>query len=475
MSSAGTDLRRAVEAFRRGQGVAYLEQLGGAAVERVPGRRWLGSEQGLARFEEARQGGELSDAEAAALAAHVGRAVLELHYERARRAALELSGRSVSYEGETRRVGLLLGQWVHGRGPAQRHALARSLDREFQDHARVLLSARHEADGEAGDVLRRMSAGRHPDAGPEAGNVATAERWLTLTEDLAQESFAFARREFRVEGEDGLETLWSLLGSPLSGLFPRPGRLRRLAAEWEPLGLRRLLRAHVRAAAEHPGLFPGAHVVPLAAPHDIRLSPTSLEFGLASELATADALARAMAQAHASRALPLPLRHAAVGSVARALGQLGVLLFADPLFLRKVRGMSARESQIVARLATAYALLDSRLSAAAVLARGIANGQDLERASAHAARALTGTLPTGWGALLVLRVSPGGPLRAKSLAPGLAYCLRERFDADWFLNPRAADPIRGALARAGEFAVEQWAEELGATLEQGPGRLAELF
>jgi hypothetical protein len=478
MSSAGTDLRRAVEVFRRGQGLAYLEQLAGRPSERVPGRAWLTSEPGFARYEEALQSGELSPTEAACLAAHMGRAALEIHYRRARSAALLLPAQSVNYEGETRPVGTLIAQWAQGRGPAQRHALSRSLDRELQDFARTMISARNQADGYAGELLRGLQTGqplRHPDAGPEGGNAALAERWLGLTEELAQEAFAFARREFRVEETHGLETLWSVLGAGLSGLFPRPGRLRRLAADWEPLGLRRLLRANVRATTEHPGPLPAAHVVMLSGPHDIRLSPSASEYGLASELATADSLARALAHAHASSALPHALRHTPVGSVARALGALAGLLFTDPMFLRKTRGLSARESHTVARLATAFVLADSRLSAAAVLARTITSSGDLERASALAGRALVGSLPTGWGACLALRLSPGGPMRGKSMAPAFSYCLRERFDADWFLNPRAAEPIRGAIARAGEFAVENWAEELGAKLEQGPRRLAELF
>ncbi len=429
-------------------------------------------------MQEARESGEIGPSEAAALCAHMGRASLEIHYERARRATLALPSRAVNYEGETRQLGALIGQWSQGRGAAQRHAFARSVDRELQDHARTLIAARNEADGHTGELMARLQAKgplRHPDAGPEGGNAAVAERWLALTEELAQEAFAFARREFRVEEGDGLATLWSLLGTDLTGLLPRPGRLRRLAAEWDPLGLRQLLRAHVRASTEHPGPFPSAHMVMVAAPRDIRLSPSAFEYGLASELATADSLGRALAHAHASSALPHALRHAAVGSVARALGQLAVLRLADPLFLRKSRGLSARESHTLARLATAYALLDARLCAAAVLARNLRDPNDLEQASAHACRALVGSLPTGWGAALVLRLSPGGPMRGKVLAPALAYTLRERFDADWFFNPRAGEPIRGALARAGHFSVEDWAAELGAKLEQGPGRLSELF
>ncbi len=475
MSSAATRLRRAVESFRRGQGLLYLSRIGGLPEERVPARQWLASEVGIEALLEARKHGELSDAEDAALCAHMARAALEARFDAARSAALRLSARGVRVGNEGRRLDDVCLEWSKQPSLAQRNVLTRALEPHFHDFARSIVAARAEAERHAGSLLQRLSPARHADAGPVGGNAEAAERWLAQTQDLAEEAFGFVRREHRVEAEQGLETLFALTGASLSGLVPRPGRMRRLAADWEPLGLRRQLRSFGRTAADHPGPSPTSHVVTLSAPSEIRVSASALEFGLASELLAADAIGRATGYAHASAALPVALRHAAVGTVSRTLGQLGVLRFADPLFLRKTRGLSARESHTVARLSAAFCLAESRLLAASVLVRAGSDDKALERASELASRALLGSVPVGWGSILVTRLSPGGPFRAKMWAPGFAFLLRERFDEDWFLNPRAAEPLRGALARAGEFSVEAWAEEQGVHLEQGPKRLAELF
>ena len=41
--------------------------------------------------------------------------------------------------------------------------------------------------------------------------------------------------------------------------------------------------------------------------------------------------------------------------------------------------------------------------------------------------------------------------------------LRERFDEDWFRNPRAAEPLRAAASRGLGLSIEAWTAELGAT------------
>lgn len=475
MSTPAADLRRALGAFRRAQGLAYLQRLSGQPVDPVPARRFLGSEAALERFAKARSDAEFAPGEEAALGAHMARAALEEAYEPARLALSALPAQSVGFEGEPRRVRQLWGEFCHSRSPAQRSALARACDGALSEVARVLLERRAAGEAQAGALLARLSVPRHADAGPAGGSAEAAERWLSVTEDLCREAFAHARRTFGVEGAHGLDTLWCALGTELSGLFTREGRMRRLAADWEPLDLRRLLRAHARVAPEHPGPFPAPHVIVLSAPTDIRVAPSAMDVGLAGELSAAEALGRALAHAHASPALPLALRHASAASVARATGALGMLRFAEPLFLRRVRDLSQRESEAIARLAAAFALLDSRLSAASVLARSLRAPSDLEALSALSARALGGGVPAGLGALLVLRLSSGAAFRAKAFAPALLWALRERFDEDWFFNPRAAEPIRGALARAGEFSVEAWAEELGLSGSEGPSRLGELF
>ncbi len=475
MSSAATKLRRAVESFRKGQGLLYLSRIAGQPGERIPARHWLSSESGIEALERARKDGELTPTEDAALCAHMARAALEARFDAARGASLNLSAKAVQVGSDLRRLDDVVLEWSCHQGEPQRRLLARSLSAPFEDFAAVLTTARVDAERHAGSFLQRLQPARHADAGPVGGSAQAAEHWLTLTDDLAAEAFAFARRSHHVENDTGIETLFALLGAPLAGLVPRPGRMRRLAADWEPLGLRQQLRSAARASSDHPGPYPASHVVVLGAPTDIRVSASALEFGLASELLAADAVGRATGHAHASTALPVALRQAPVGTVARTLGQLGLLLYTDPLFLKRSRGFSVRESQTVARLSAAFCLAESRLLAASVLARTSNDAQANDRAGSLASRALVGSVPAGWGALLVERLAAGGPFRAKIWAPALAHGLRERFDEDWFLNPRASEPLRGAMARAGDFSVEAWAEEQGVHLEQGPKRLAELF
>jgi hypothetical protein len=475
MSSAGTELESALEAFRKSQAVAYLQALSGQATERSAARGRFYSDATQARRKEALDSGELNAETDAAFCAHVARAALEDRYESARAATASFTRQPVTVGAEVRALGGVLHEWAHTRLQGSREILARAAEPSCQELAGLLIQARGRADAAAGELLKRLQPARHGDAGPEGGSRETAERWLTLTEELSTEAYAFARRQCGVEGSHGLDTLWCALGTELSGLFAREGRFRRLAADWEPLGLRALLRSRARIAPEHPGPFAAPHVLVLRAPLDVRLSPSALEFGLASELTGAEALGRVLGHVHASSTLPLALRHPSVASVARCVGQLGALRFLEPLFLRKLRGLVSRESQIVARLAAAFLLVDSRLSAASVLARGLRRTPDLEELSALAARALGGSVTPGWGALLVTRLSPGGAFRAKSLAPAVLGALREHFDEDWFANPRAAEPLAGALARGGTFSVEAWASELGCSIQQGCSRLAELF
>jgi len=60
-------------------------------------------------------------------------------------------------------------------------------------------------------------------------------------------------------------------------------------------------------------------------------------------------------------------------------------------------------------------------------------------------------------------------LRAALAAPAIAMALRERYDEDWFRNPRVAEPLRAAATRGGTLAVERWAEEVGAA-QRDPAR-----
>jgi hypothetical protein len=478
MSVPYEKLERAVQAFRRDQAMAYLHRLAGGGAHEAPAQRaraFLCSELAYEAIAAARDSGELAPAAHAALCAHVARAHAEARYAEARARGLELPERLLQVEGEQRPIGVLVADWLRERNAARRSRLLGGLDTALGEHATGLVRARGRADQAAAQALSRLAPERHPDAGPQGGSAPLAERWLALTQELSDEAFAAARRLFQVEAQGGLDNLWAVAGQELAGLFPPAGRFRRLAAELVPLGLRTELARAGRLAPPHPGPFAAPQLLLPAIPRDVRIAPSSLELGMGSELLGAELLGRAVAHVHAAPGLPFALRHPSAASVARAAGGLLSLRFAEPRFLRKRREQSAREAGELARLAGAFALADSRLAAAAVLARDFEPERALEAAQPLCERALGGPVPPGCALFLLVRISAGSAFRGKLWAPALAYAMRERFDEDWYENPRAAEPLRGAFARAGGFSVEAFAEELGAQIERGPSKLSELF
>ena len=475
MAPAGDRLRKALEAFRRELALDYQRALAGEPHESSRALAFLVSDEALEQLIAAEQAGELSPSEYAGMCAHFARARLEQGYAPARRAHAAFAARMVSVGGEKLGAGAAAREWASSPVPARREVLVRALDADLGALAEQSLNARVRADARVRALTARLSLPRHPDAGPEGGSAALAQTFLTASADLMGEALEVAARQEALPSDDGAHALWAVLGHRFTGMFAAEGRARRTALDWEPLGLRQLLSTHARASYTHagPGLMP--HVLPRSLPRDVRLCPSAVDGGLAGELAFADGVGRAVGYTHASPALPFALRHPSVATLPRALGSLGVLRFVEPLFLRRVRGLSRRECEQVARQAAAFALLDARLAASAVLARGLQGPEALSSAADLADKALGRPLPRGIGAWLVLRLSPGGPFRAKAHALGIAATLRERFDEDWFLNPRTAEPLRGALSRAGDFSVEGFASELSASPEGGLQKLGELF
>jgi hypothetical protein len=475
MPPAGHQLRKALEAFRRELALDYQRALAVEPHERSRALAFLVSDEALEQLIAAEQGGELSPSEYAGMCAHFARARLEHGYAPARRAHAAFAARVLSVASEKLGAGAAAREWASSPVPARREVLVRALDGDLGALAEQILDARARADARVRALAAQLTLPRHPDAGPEGGSAALAQSFLTASAELMAEALDVTARAEALPSDDGAHALWAVLGHRFTGMFAAESRARRCALDWEPLGLRQLLSSHARASYTHagPGVMP--HVLARSLPRDVRVCPSAVDGGLAGELAFADAGGRALGYTHASPALPFALRHASVATLARAMGSLGMLRFTEPLFLRRMRELSRRETEQVARQAATFALLDARLAGAAVLARGLQGPEALSRAADLANQALTRSLPRGLGAWLVLRLSPGGPFRAKVHGLGIAATLRERFDEDWFLNPRSAEPLRGALSRAGDFSVEGFASELSASPEGGLQKLGELF
>lgn len=467
-----------IEAFRRDQAFAYLQRLSGVPQEEQRAQRsraMLAHDAGLELVGDALASGELSPGEHAAVCAHVARAAAEQRYANARLADSQLPFSPVSVGSDSHTVRSALEQWTQASAPAARTRLETALDGPLAEHATRLTEARGRADEAAAKTLAKLAPQRHPDAGPEGGVASVAEQFLSDSADLAAEAFATARATARCDRESGLDTLWACLGIPMRGLFRFDGRFRRLSEELAPLGMRVQLARSARLGPSHQGPLPAPHVLVIHAPDRVRVSPSTVEIGLVDELLSAEALGRAAAHTHASPSLPYALRHASAATVARAVGGLAMLRFAEPTFLRKQRGLSSREAGEIARLSAAFSILDVRLAAAALLARGLRGGDAQSRAQALCERALLGPVPPGIALFLLTRLSASSAFRGKVWAPALASSLRERFDADWYKNPRAGEPLLGAMARAGDFSVEAFADELGANIAGGLRKLSELF
>ena len=475
MMSSASDLRQAISAFRREQATQYLGQLSGRAPAE-PARAWQFLCSPRARDSLAELGGEghVDPDEYAAMCTHVARAVAERAYAPARRAELELAMRPVAVEGDERPVGKVIASWLSQTQPAARARIERELDGLLGSHAEQLTSALQDVAGAATELLSQLRPERGVDAGPADGSVEQAERWLNASADLARESWNLESK--RSGGLRGVDVLWALGGRFGGRSFPGEGRFRLQGEDLAAWGLRPLLAAHVRVTGSHRSLWPSPHVIVRHAPDRIYLAPAPLELGLCSELAAADAVGRACAHAHASPALSAPVRHASVASTGRAFGALCMLRYAEPEFLVRSRGLSLREASEVARTTVAFFLVESRLAAAAVLARAKAYGSGgVELRQALAERALLGPVSPGFAGVLLVRLAPGAPLRAKSLSPGLVWGLRERYDADWYRNPRAGACLEGFLVQAGAESAEAMAQELAADMEPGIAKLSELF
>ncbi len=474
METAAAKLTHAIETFRRDHVLGFLQRLSGQPVSVSHAQRWLVSERAEECLANALGQGELSPGEHGAIAAHMARAQLELTLASGRARVMSWPATALAVEGETRPVNAMMREWLASDAAPKRMRIAREIASSIPPVLHEWMRARENADAAAGALLRRLAAPRHADAGPEGGATALAQTFLRDTQDLMREAVSYCCSRSRVDSEDGTEALWAMHAPRYGSIFGRENRMRRLGNDWDALGLRRALAVHARAAPSHPAVFPQTHVLVASAPRDVRVSAPTFEHGLLSELASADAVGRAVGITHASAALPISLRHATVASVPRALGALGVGMFAQPLFLSRVRNLSRREADEVSRFAATYALLDARLCAAAVLARNLHGDNWLNSAAELATSAITRTVPQALGAWLVTRVSPGSALRAKVHAFAIAQVLREQFDEDWFRNPRAGEPLRGAAARAGDFAVEAFAAELGADISR-PLLLSALF
>jgi len=284
---------------------------------------------------------------------------------------------------------------------------------------------------------------------PDWPRVVACDQLLDATEDAWAELLAHAaRRDLGLapqpRGDLTRADLLRLLAFPAwDGLFRKnglPGLLRAAcgAVGLDAGGLR--IGETTRVAA-----WPGAH----ALGQRIAFRPRG---GLPDWLDLLDAAGRAASA----------MRHPPVGRdpvFTAGWGWLLQSLLLEPGFLAARVDLSRREQAEVMRALALRALFRLRASgAAARVATEVERGMSGTRWREAHREALTSACHAAWDGVRAARDAEAGPLLARvaGFAEGerLRVALRDRFDEDWWRNPRVGEHLAGLLA-AGRFGLDQ--------------------
>ncbi|HKP56563.1 MAG TPA: hypothetical protein VJV78_07585 [Polyangiales bacterium] len=314
----------------------------------------------------------------------------------------------------------------------------------------------------------------------EATPAETAEQLLAATDDAALELTRWLVRNTGTGRTLHWHVLLRALRAPeYDGLVKPARRWVCVAQALRGLGFERDLNARLRAESAANALDPRVRVLALDVPGDIRVVQSATNFGLASDVYAAQGAAAGLALALVSPALPNVLRWPLGAGVADALGVAFMQLRADRGYLSRLEGLEAPWLERAARHAAILVLLEARLQAALVIAEREPAGDENEQArqlTAALERALCAELPPGVATLFACDAPPdSSAFEAVQTGLGMQMALRERFDEDWYRNPRVADVLRGAATRANTLALAVLRQELNVAANAGSRRLIELL
>lgn len=263
------------------------------------------------------------------------------------------------------------------------------------------------------------------------------------------------------------------------------GRLRRLSEALKGVQIREM-GEFARVERENPtGVSPIPAVWAVRVPHRVVLWPQSPAEGALGEICDLYALGRAMALCLVTPAEPVATRHRPDASTVGTLGGTLSFLGTTRLFVERTYGRgegAATDAQIAAvhRHALLAHLLAVRLAATRYLVARMPERARRDGAVDAVRDALCGVaLPVGLSAILAdvagHDVHGDGASALRGVLGGFqfAFALRDRFDEDWFLNPRAEEAVRAFCYRGAGRSAEALLEELGATVDDGLGLLTE--
>lgn len=339
------------------------------------------------------------------------------------------------------------GRWAVDlfRPEGARTTLWEGMDAPLRDLARRADEAGRRRNEAVGRWVEPLTAyGRHPDAGPEpTARQQSATEFLRATRDARDHA-----REILGAPKDH-RALFAALADRAAGKRVW-SQHRRIADVVEALGLGPGLSANVRVEPGPRGFRPR---LIQHRPRRFVLGTPGTDLGLVSWMLLGQSVGRAAAVANVSM-LPPAFSWQATASVPRTFGRMVASVVVTPEVLARAVGLGQAEASEHARRATAWALLESRMAAA------VAMGGDLPT---RLEEAFGVSVPASLARLLLGTPSGGGVrARAAMMAPLIGLALRDRYDEDWWRNPRAAEPVRAACALGGRLSAEAWARELDA-------------
>ncbi|HKC60915.1 MAG TPA: hypothetical protein VKB92_12580 [Myxococcales bacterium] len=294
------------------------------------------------------------------------------------------------------------------------------------------------------------------------------ESFLRDTEPLARDlgSWLLERHTgARAGGAERHDLLHFLHAPRFSGAFPR-GELVRTVRRWaETLRLDLTAGGAISLEEEERALQPaGSRAVAVDPPHEVRVvvRPAEGPRALAGLLSAAG---RARLRAGPPEDAPPEDLWFGDAGLLPACGALLEGLLLDSAFLRRcARAELPRDDE---RALGVAALLDARLDAARALGSLLALREGLGAAAGQAARELHSRAAlTEFPAALALReldpwLQPWADLRGRALAAHLRASLRERFDEDFWRNPRALPALQGLWSRGGRPTLAELWEDTG--------------
>ncbi len=302
---------------------------------------------------------------------------------------------------------------------------------------------------------------------PAWEDVVEADAFLAASDDAYQEVLAWFARQEGLElpprGDlDRTGLLHLLAFRDHDGLF-RPAPLSPVVLEgFDGLGID-VRRVRLDGAAR-AAKWPGAHAF------DGRVS-LRRQGGLADWLDLPDAAGRAAAAATSRPSTRDPALPATVGA-------LGSWLLLEPRFLESATGQDRRRSRDVVRRLALRLLFQLRARAAAVriaaeVERGTGGRAWHEAHREALGRAALAAWPIGFAARDADPEPHRAALAGAAWAAAIRDDLRERFDEDYWRNPRTGEALAGRLAagspgpRSERPPLARAAEALGSLLEAG--------